>query len=361
MSTKGAEQGSRLLALDYLRGYFVAVIIIDHIGRFPSIGTFFTGETRLWMTAAEGFVMISGFLIGYVRGFKGLKYPFSTIASKLFKRALLLYIWTILTTLIFAAIDWYLDFVPNVPTPPTPIGNWWALLIDTATFNGAAVWTYFLLLYTIFLFLSIGVVYLLRNHQARLAVILSLIVYFFGISHDIQWMKWQIIFFLPAIAGYYYPRIISWWSGFSSNQLTMFRRGIYLLSIVLLATSIVFIFYPQTLPRTIVSPVNNLFAIEAFGPLRVLISTLWFIALALFFNKIFPFLQRWTFGILEYIGTHSLTAYIAHGLIICVINALFLFTGWSENIVLNSLIGAAGILAVYGFIRIPLIAKIIPR
>ncbi len=361
MSKMEVEKADRFMAFDYLRGYFVAVIIIDHISKFPSIGTFFTGEARLWMTAAEGFVMISGFLIGYVRGFKGLKLPFSTIASKLWNRALILYLWTILTALFFAVIDWYVDIVPYIPTPPTPRGDLWALFVSTATFQSAAVWTHFLMLYTIFLVLSIGVVYLLRNNQARLAVIISLIVYFFGFTHDIEWMKWQSIFFLPAIAGYYFPRITDWWKSHTPSARTLLRRSIYSLSSILLVASIVFSFYPHLLPQMIVSPVNQLFNIEVFGPLRVLISALWFVCLALFFNQIFPFLQRWTFGVLEYIGTHSLTAYIAHGFIICVINVALSLLGWQTNFILNSLIGIGGILAVYGFIRIPLIAKIIPR
>ncbi|MBC7764166.1 OpgC domain-containing protein [Microbacteriaceae bacterium] len=361
MSEKESTQGSRLLALDYLRGFFVAVIIIDHLNKFPSIGSLLTGEARLWVTAAEGFVMISGFLIGYVRGFKGLKLPFRVIAGKLLQRSLLLYVWVIITTIIFAAIDWYLEFIPNIPSPPTPDGDWWALFVDVATFHSAALWTYFLLLYTIFLFFSIGIVYLLRNNQARLAVVLTLIVYLVGLTHDIKWMKWQVIFFLPTIAGYYFPRIITWWQGHSENKRLWFRRSIYSSSLLLLVTSMTFIFHPQILPLSIVGPVNSLFNIETFGPLRILLSGLWFIALALFFDQIFPFLQRWTFGVLEYIGTHSLTAYIAHGFIICAFNAILFLSGITEDYILDSAICILGILAVYGFIRIPLIAKIIPR
>lgn len=69
------QKTNRLDYLDYLRGYFVVVIITDHLWRYPSLFSLITGEARLWMTAAEGFVMISGFLIGYVRGFKGRKNP----------------------------------------------------------------------------------------------------------------------------------------------------------------------------------------------------------------------------------------------------------------------------------------------
>ena len=72
----------RIDAFDYLRGFFIVVIVIDHLWSFPSLWTFLTGEARLWMTAAEGFVLISGFLIGFIRGRKGLKLPFHDIAKK---------------------------------------------------------------------------------------------------------------------------------------------------------------------------------------------------------------------------------------------------------------------------------------
>jgi hypothetical protein len=361
MHKEEAKKAGRLMALDYLRGFFIAVIIIDHVGKFPSLGTFITGEARLWITAAEGFVMISGFLIGYVRGYKGLKLPFSAIAQKLGRRAFLLYLWTIITALMFALIDWYVDIVPHVPTPPTPFGDWWALFVDTATFQSAAIWTFFLMLYTIYLFLSIGAVYLLRNNQIRLTVILSLIVYLFGFMHEIKWMQWQVIFFLPAIAGFYFPRIMNWWNAHSDTTRNWLRRGIHSLSLVLLTTSVIFIYFPHLLPQTNVEQVNSLFDIETFGPLRVLLSFLWFISLGFFFDKIFSFLQRWTFGILEYFGTHSLTAYIAHGLIICVISAVFSVAGWHQGFILNSVLALAAVLMVYWFIRIPFIAKIIPR
>lgn len=62
-----------MLALDYLRGYFIVVIIIDHLYRWPSALALLTGQGHLWFNAADGFVIVSGLMIGYVRGYKGLK------------------------------------------------------------------------------------------------------------------------------------------------------------------------------------------------------------------------------------------------------------------------------------------------
>ena len=54
----------RLLALDYLE-VFIVVIIVDHLWRWPNLFQFVSGRGELWASAAEGFVIISGLLIGY--------------------------------------------------------------------------------------------------------------------------------------------------------------------------------------------------------------------------------------------------------------------------------------------------------
>jgi hypothetical protein len=56
----------RDLRLDYLRGYCVMVMIIDHVGLFPAWTIGLTGNIKLWVSAAEGFVLISGIVMGMV-------------------------------------------------------------------------------------------------------------------------------------------------------------------------------------------------------------------------------------------------------------------------------------------------------
>src|SRR3989339_456486 len=83
----------RIHELDLLRGFFILVIIIDHLQFWPSPLTFLTGEGRLWVSAAEGFFLISGLLIGYIRGYKGRNQPLTSISKKLAYRAFMLYAW----------------------------------------------------------------------------------------------------------------------------------------------------------------------------------------------------------------------------------------------------------------------------
>ena len=74
---------SRMLALDYLRGFFIVIIVIDHLWRWPNMFEYVSGRGELWASAAEGFVIISGLLVGYVRGYKNRNQPLLEVSKKL--------------------------------------------------------------------------------------------------------------------------------------------------------------------------------------------------------------------------------------------------------------------------------------
>src|SRR5689334_18236761 len=59
--------GSRDLRLDFLRGFAVLAMVVDHIGG-PSWLYALTGGNKFYTSAAEGFIFISGLLVGVVYG-----------------------------------------------------------------------------------------------------------------------------------------------------------------------------------------------------------------------------------------------------------------------------------------------------
>src|SRR3982750_3905966 len=84
-------KSQRILAFDLLRGFFLVVIMIDHIELYYNGWDILTGKGRLWVSAAEGFFFISGLLIGmmYKRRLPlGMKFIF----KKMWTRAIQLYI-----------------------------------------------------------------------------------------------------------------------------------------------------------------------------------------------------------------------------------------------------------------------------
>jgi hypothetical protein len=355
MPERASAAANRLLTLDYLRGYFVLVIIIDHLNRFPSLWAAITGTGRLWVTAAEGFVMISGLLVGYVRGRKGMKLPFSTIARKLLGRSLLLYTWTIIMTVVYAAITWYSDISP-LPWFDSPTGDWQYMWHRAITLEMPHLWIHFLALYAIFLFLAIGAVWLLRNGYDRLLAVLSVLIYIYGFGHNSEWMQWQILFFIPAIAGFYLDHIRTAWQSWSAHVRHWLEATTLAIGALLLATSMIYIFFPQLVPYP--SEINGIFSAAPFTPARVLLTGVWFCALVMLFDRLTPYLARYSFGIIEYFGTHSLTAYIIHGLVLC---GTTLFFARSDGWIVNTLLALGVILVVFLLIRTPVVKRLIPR
>lgn len=348
------SQSNRLVSLDYLRGYFIIVIIIDHLSRFPSAWQFITGQGLLWATAAEGFLMISGLMVGYVRGFKGLTKPFKYVAARLMKRSILLYAWMVIGSLMYVALTWNLTILGDMPWYNAPTGDWSTVIHQIITMQMPHVWVHFLYLYAIYLACSIPAVWLLRQNQPWIVACLSLTGYIYGIESGIEWLRLQIIFFVPAIAGFYLPAIIRWWHHYRHKKVTTLTTTIA--ALITVCVSAVFVFSESVVPNA--AQVNQYFAIEQFSLPRIMISALWFCALILVFQRITPWLQRHTHGLVEYFGTHSLAAYIAHGLVLCAVSVAVPI---KDDFLISTFAGFAALLGVYGLIKLRGVRSLLPR
>lgn len=347
----------RFHALDLLRGFFIVIIIVDHLSRWPSLFAYVSGKALLWVTAAEGFVIISGLLVGYIRGFKSKAKSMKDISFKLWYRALTLYFWAVLGSILYTAAIWYTDLIGGAPGMPIDKGNWNELIFESITLNYTFVWVYFLKLYAIFLAAAPLAIWLLRKNKAWLVALLSLGVFALGWVFESEVMQWQIIFFLPVIAGYYMPSIQAWWARHSVRT----KRTIVLSTISLTAVTIILSIISTYAPEvwTILDRANaNAFSQDTITLWRVGMAFVWFTAYLFIFIYLQPYIERVFGWLLRPIGAHSLTAYIVHGVAIITIS---FFTVSSENFIINTLLGAAAILIVWGIVKIPHINKVIPK
>lgn len=347
----------RFHALDLLRGFFIVTIICDHLSRWPSVFGVLSGKGLLWITAAEGFVIISGLLVGYIRGFKGQRFELKDISLKLWRRALVLYLWAVIGSVVYTVAIWYLPLAGGAPGMPIAQGDWGHLLFESISLNYTFVWVYFLKLYAIFLAFSPLAIWLLRKGRAWIAGLLSLAVLALGwVTHN-EILQWQFIFFIPVIAGFYIPAIQSWWQRHSHTTRFTIASTVLGTTIVTIILSMIGTFHPS-LSHLLDSATVSLFAKDSISLFRAGVAFLWFVAYLLVFNYFEKYIQRWFGWLLMPIGTHSLTAYILHGAAIIVIS--FFFTS-STNIVANSILGAIAILLVWACLKIPHINRVIPR
>ncbi len=97
---------TRDLRLDLLRGLAVVVMVIDHVGGASWL-YFLTGGNAFWVSAAEGFVFVSGVVAGMVYGALARRNGLKAALVKLLRRAWTLYTLTVALTLLFEPLSIY--------------------------------------------------------------------------------------------------------------------------------------------------------------------------------------------------------------------------------------------------------------
>lgn len=98
-------EGKRDVRLDLLRGLCVCIMIIDHIGGLSPLRTL-TGNNTFFVSAAEGFVFISGLLLGEVYRKLVERDGFRAAVVKALQRAWTLYVLTFVLTIGLAYVSW---------------------------------------------------------------------------------------------------------------------------------------------------------------------------------------------------------------------------------------------------------------
>lgn len=350
------KPATRFAVLDHLRGYFIIVIIIDHLSRWPSLFAAITGKAQLWVTAAEGFVAISGLLVGYVRGYKNRDQPLWSVSKKLLSRALLLYIWAIIGTLGYVAILWSTELPGGAPGIRITEGDWLSLIIETMTLQYTFVWVYFLALYALFLAAAPIAIWLLRSGRAWLLAAASSALLVLGWQLESMPLQWQFLFFIPAIVGYYLDPLLLWWKQLPTPQRRGLSISIVAATVLSITISAITVFSPEATTSAL-----NASAISPEGTMtiwRALLSFVWFTGFTLIFCWGHHVIARLFGWLLVPIGTRSLTAYILHGLALVLISSLAAPT---DSLVINTLLGALSVLLVWAALKIPHLNKVIPQ
>lgn len=312
-----------------------------------------SGRGELWASAAEGFVIISGLLVGYVRGYKNRNQPLATVSKKLIGRGVLLYLWMVITSVILVLVSWTLHFKGNIAYVPIPQNDWNLLITSTLRFDYVHTLTHFLYLYAIFLVLSPVAIWLLRRKLAWILALVSASVWVFGFTNGIEWMQWQILFFVPAIAGYYLESIFTWYHSLSLQIRKVIRYSTIIVMFATIAWSAMII-----LPHEPGTFENTLFGRDPVTIPTIITAFVWFAGLLSLFQLFLPQLQRWCGWLLLTFGERSLTAYILHTIPLIICQLYFVQT---DNIWTNSFLAVFCIVSTWALLKIPGINRIIPR
>ncbi|HET9850299.1 MAG TPA: OpgC domain-containing protein [Candidatus Saccharimonadales bacterium] len=349
-----AAKPERLIALDIIRGFFLLVIMIDHVEMYPSIFDLVTGRGRMYVSAAEGFFFMSGMLVGLVyrrRLARGMKFIF----GKMWRRALELYIASIFFTLLYTWLALHFNH-PDIKDGLYTVTNWPHIFKETVLMRYGYGWADFLDRFAILMFLAPFAFYLITKGRWWLLAIISAVAWAFrgnGFT-----LSWQIIFASAMIIGYYWYDIRARWDSLAAKAKLRLKQSVLALTIITGAMSWASVFILSllnerlsSLPASLQSFTHGWNSFNAWiwlydqkwtiGPIRIVLFLLWFSALFMLVNRYQKPISRVTKGVVETVGRNSLFVYVTHSIIVFGLRLLINTTG--QALWVNFLVTAGGL------------------
>ena len=215
--------------LDWLRGYCLFMMIVDHVGTVAGnvAGSSWlyalTGGTRYYATAAEAFYLISGVTLGMISSRESARVS----TRRIYTRAFHLYRTALLLSLSFGAIGMFTNFLY--------FGRWsfeaqsflsyaFRVLTLRAETGGAGI----LVLYVLFMIVTPGALWLFRKNLAWVALLASVLLYAasqavprlqtlpFAVYFDV--LPWQILFFGGLALGFHRAVLIRFFSSIPATR-----------------------------------------------------------------------------------------------------------------------------------------------
>lgn len=349
-----SNPSQRNQTLDLLRGYFLVVILIDHLARFPGLFDLVTGRGWLWASAAEGFFLISGMMVGVVRGKEARRGDAKGMTLKLWRRAAELYAWSVGLTIAFTVAGWHLWGHSGLKSGIMLPGSWVNLLTQSLSFHYIYGWADFLPYYAAFMLFAPLAVYAANRRQGWLVVAASAGLWLLRGSNF--YLAWQPLFFGGILAGYYLESLESWVAGLKPRALGQIRRLWYGATWATVVLSAVLVHLRPWLEASVRPAVANLgwwlqfitdkadwFDKPSMAPGRLIIAALWFGALYGWIRSHERQVQEWLGWLLLPLGRNCLFIYGFEAAVITLQAVIwpyaFHVAGW--NISLNILaIGA---------------------
>lgn len=371
----------RILVFDYIRGYLMIVILLNHLRLYPSVWQYFTGRGEMWISAAEGFFFVSGIMVGLIRGSEyKISDSIGKVSKKLLKRSALIYLVYLGSVMAFLALILILKKINIDPTIGTlqgtpKINDINKFIWNVMTFSQDLGWTDFLKYYVIYLILSIPLLFLLKQKMWYLVIGLAILSWIeprlASFPINVNYFIWFTYFSLGITFGYHYDYIKKVYNGLPIWLKSLLPVAIIIIFVatILLNWFINYYKFPNTLnifdhlrSFTTYRWRSNSFT-EQFlinnrtGILRLPVFLIYASGIFIIFKKCESLIKSKLDWLLGEIGRNSLRAFVIGGIF------TFIFKLWANDtsFIYNTFISAIYILVVLKFISLKWIKGIVPN
>jgi len=207
----------RDLRLDLLRGFCVVVMVADHIGGESSWLYLVTAGNRFFTSAAEGFVLISGITMGMV--YRGVidREGLTSMLRRVMRRAGYLYVLTVSLTIAFSIVSMWLNTPwSQYAQPAGPI----EFALGVGTLHRTYSLVDVLMLYTLLVFASPPLLYLLATGRTKLVIAGAWALWLLWqvspeevqfpwavVDGGFPFAAWQVLFATGVVLGYHRERL----------------------------------------------------------------------------------------------------------------------------------------------------------
>lgn len=172
-ATHYVAQGTRDLRLDLLRGLCVLIMIVDHIAG-PSVLRQLVGNASFYVSAAEGFIFISGLLVGVIYAGIAAREGMGAVWRKAAQRSAKLYLLMLVVTASLYAANYAAGLeMPRDGGLAALPGFMW----DVATLRETYSTTRILLMYSLLMLAMPAGIWMLRAGRTRLLLAISALLY----------------------------------------------------------------------------------------------------------------------------------------------------------------------------------------
>ncbi len=363
---KYREEGHRDLRLDFLRGFCLFVIIANHIGFYPAFTIYLTGGGFFLTSAAEGFIFISGLVLGLVYGPRIIKEGLSASTGKILHRAGQLYLWNMLVSLAYLTIAHLTPLQLRREQVVAPPELSFDLVVRMATLKQTFGWSDLLATYAVLVAVAPIILYFLTQKKGWWVSGISVALWLgYQISPEnfsptlgtFPVLAWQVLFVHGLVIGFHREAIKEFFSKWPAQSrylpLAMAFVGLLALGINWL--------YAGTFDENVDLSwfLTEMFDKNALRPGRVITFLVFFQVFYLLLTRLWEPINSafgWLFNLL---GQNSLYVYILHGF---VVSMFFNIPNYGDASALIHTAGhIAAVLMLWSLVRSKFMFKLIPR